>query len=144
LLLNAPSKIKKEANYDRGFPPDYQNFRKIVSRVREISACSNFEKSPVVFTCGDQVITTIEGEITNIEISGQWQELSIAQSSKKSNSICKVIVQDRILKMAIDYTSVFDLQSQRMRFYVGYPKGKSCSPAQPKLIYQPNQIEILE
>jgi len=144
LLLNSPSAIKKEANYDRGLPSDYQNFRKIISRVREVSACSNFEKSPVAFTCGDQSITTIEGELTNIEISGKWQELTITQSSKKSNSICKVVVRDAVLKMAIDYTSVFDLQFRKFRFYVGYPKGKSCSPSQPKLIYQPNQIEIFE
>ena len=141
LILHAPESVKQSANYDRGSPPNYEYFRGIVSRVREVSACSNFAKSPVPFTCGNQVITTIEGTISNVEISGEFQHLSVEQPSGK---ICKVAIKNPILKMVLRYHSVFELKGQKFRFYVGFPQGQSCSAQFPKEIYQPNQIEILE
>jgi hypothetical protein len=141
LILNAPATVKQSANYDRGSPPNYEYFRGIVSRVREVSACSNFAKSPVPFTCGNQVTTTIEGTISNVEISGEFQYLSVEQPSGET---CKVAIKTPILKMVLRYHSVFELKGQTFRFYVGFPQGQSCSAQFPKEIYQPNQIEILE
>jgi len=141
LLLEAPEEIKKESNYDKGDPPDFQYFRGIVDRVRAVSACSNFEKSPVAFTCGDKVVTTIQGKVNGIEVANVLNKLSIAQDS---GSFCNILVKDSTLNKAINYTSIFNLQGRQLRFYVGLPKGQSCSPENPIVIYQPNQIEILD
>ena len=140
LLLEAPEDIKKESNYDKGDPPDFQYFRGIVDRVRAVSACSNFEKSPVAFTCGDKVVTTIQGKVNGIEVANVLNKLSIAQDS---GSFCNILVKDSTRKKAINYTSIFNLQGRQLRFYVGLPKGQSCSPENSIVIYQPNQIEIL-
>ncbi|MTF37522.1 protein kinase domain-containing protein [Cyanobacterium aponinum] len=84
LMLNAPSEIQKEANYEAKPEPDYTEFKKIVQRVEEILICADFTKNPVTLACTGE-IQTIEGNINGVSLEGNNSVLKISADGQIYN-----------------------------------------------------------
>ena len=88
ILMQAPAKIKKLANYGEGNEPNYTEFNKIRKRVDEVLSCSNFAKNPVSLFCTNQpeIIGRVNGGSVEDESS------NILTVSGSDGQIYKVIV----------------------------------------------------
>lgn len=84
LMLNAPSEIQKQANYEAKPEPDYTEFRKIVQRVEEILICTDFSKNPVTLACNGD-IQNIEGKINGVSIEGDNSVLKVSANGQIYN-----------------------------------------------------------
>lgn len=107
LMLNAPPKVQKEANYGDKPEPDYTEFRKIVKRVEEILVCANFSRNPVTLTCSGN-IETIKGTINGVSIRGDDSFIKLSANGR----IYNISVPLKIIKELFGSDKLTDIQGK--------------------------------
>lgn len=141
-LLNAPPEIRSRdhSNYGIGDEPNFDHFRDIIQRVREITTCSDFTRNPVNFFCNDQIqVFTVEGRVNGIEKDVDDYLLRIFQYD---GHVCRIQASNKLLAEVESYNTAFDLQGYYLTASVGVPQGTKCNNDTIIRVFQPNQIEF--
>lgn len=107
LMLNAPAKVQKQANYGDKPEPDYTEFRKIVKRVEEILICADFSQNPVTLACSGN-IETIRGTINGVSIRGDDSFIKLSANGR----IYNISVSLRIIKELFGSDRLTDIQGK--------------------------------
>lgn len=141
-LLSASDEIRshQNANYGIGNEPDFQQFRGIIQRVREVTACSDFNKNPVNFFCNNQTqVLSIEGRINGVERSGDDYLLRVFDYNR---NVCRLQVSSELLAEVQSYDTPFDFQGYYVNASVGVQEETKCEQDSVIKIFQPNQLEL--
>ncbi len=79
ILLNAPAKLRTQANYGTATIPDYSELRKIVSRTESILSCPEFKLNSLSFDKTVNVFCQNQNKQQNI-IQGKVTEYTVSTS----------------------------------------------------------------
>jgi serine/threonine-protein kinase len=107
LMLSVPEDIQKKANYGDKPEPDYTEFKKIVLRVQEILACTNFSKNPVSLACSSD-IQILEGKINSVSAGGKNSLLKFSVN----NQIYNIVVPLNVIKEIFGSNKLTDIQGR--------------------------------
>lgn len=107
LMLNAPAKVQKGANYGDKPEPDYTEFTKIVKRVEEILVCADFTENPVTLACSGN-IETIKGTINGVSIRGDDSFIKLSANGR----IYNISVSLKIIKELFGSDRLTDIQGK--------------------------------
>ncbi|MEH2377835.1 MAG: PhnD/SsuA/transferrin family substrate-binding protein [Nostoc sp.] len=102
ILENAPKRIKKQANYDRGEEPDYKEFRTIALRADQVLSCANFSRNPVQFFCN----ATSQGILGRVAgLTKQGNGMIRLRLERENHQTCQVFVSSQTLNKIMDASS---------------------------------------
>jgi hypothetical protein len=144
VLLDAPPKIKKQANYGSAKEPDYSQLIKISYRAEDVLRCANFQKNPVNFYCPPS--TSPPGNTSEIlgEINGWTKVNDKTESFKlsgKDNKAYEIIIPRKILDQVPGASNAISLQGKQVKIINVIPQKQGGIF---KLrIAQPNQLIVL-
>ncbi|MGJ0607939.1 PhnD/SsuA/transferrin family substrate-binding protein [Cylindrospermopsis raciborskii] len=140
-LLNAPEKIRKDANYGQGQDYDYSNLIKISERANEILKCSDFTKNPVNFYCSSKPIeNTVKPPESDSSIVGKingWTKRGDTETFKlvgENNQIYEVVIPSPIFNKILDAPNPIALQGKTVKII----------DVKPQKVGEINQINIAE
>jgi len=140
-LLNAPEKIREDANYGQGQDYDYSNLIKISERANEILKCSDFTKNPVNFYCASKPIeNTIKPPESDSSIVGKingWTKRGDTETFKlvgENNQIYEVVIPSPIFNKILDAPNPIALQGKTVKII----------DVKPQKVGEINQINIAE
>ncbi|MEH2438542.1 MAG: PhnD/SsuA/transferrin family substrate-binding protein [Nostoc sp.] len=150
LLLNAPEKIKKQANYGGGEESDYSQLIKISQRAEEILRCANFQQNPVNFYCSDSYPNPKPNNSNNTsEILGRingWShqdsETETFKLSGKDNKVYQIIIPRKIFDQVPGASNPIALQGKEVKIINVAPQKAQAGMFELKLT-QPNQLNVL-
>jgi len=138
-LLNAPKKIREDANYGQGEDYDYSNLIKISERTNEILKCSDFTKNPVNFYCGSKPRENTE-KASASDIVGKingWTKRGDTETFKlvgENNQIYEVVIPSPIFNRIPNAPNPIALQGKIVRII----------DVQPQKVGEITQINIAE
>ncbi|WPF87364.1 protein kinase [Cyanobacterium aponinum AL20118] len=133
LMLNAPSEIQKEANYEAKPEPDYTEFKKIVQRVEEILICADFTKNPVTLACTGN-FQTIEGRINGVSVEGNNSVLKVSANGQ----IYNVIISLDLKQTVFGSDKLTDIQGKSVIIQSDKINNNNVT------ITQPNQLRVVD
>ncbi|MBD2515953.1 PhnD/SsuA/transferrin family substrate-binding protein [Nostoc sp. FACHB-973] len=149
-IENAPSVLKKQANFGKDKEPDFSSFQEITRRTEQVLVCSDFTKNPVNFFCQDKSINTIANKNLNVEniINGRVNGWSRSSStsiylslSGDDNQIYRVILAEEILNQVPNAGNILSLQNKRVEINNVVVKKLPNNILELK-ISQPNQLKV--
>ncbi|PNJ90628.1 nuclease [Cylindrospermopsis raciborskii C04] len=138
-LLNAPKKIREDANYGQGEDYDYSNLIKISERTNEILRCSDFTKNPVNFYCASKPRENTE-KASASDIVGKingWTKRGDTETFKlvgENNQIYEVVIPSPIFNRIPNAPNPIALQGKIVRII----------DVQPQKVGEITQINIAE
>lgn len=151
LLLNAPEKIRKQANYGGGEESDYSQLIKISQRTEEILRCAKFQQNPVYFYCSDNSPNPKPNNSNNTsEILGRingWShqdsETETFKLSGKDNKFYQIVIPRKILNQVPGASNPIALQGKEVKIINVAPQKAQGQMFELK-ITEPNQLTVLE